>query len=91
MRETMSGQYQKRTVRIEIDLPMEFPKEWDDKLINFHLNESSWCFSNIIEMLEEYEKQHGCICRICKGKVYETTKEREEGSNERKTDNGNDL
>lgn len=67
----MSYQKQKRIVRIEIDLPMEFPKEWNDKLINFHLNESSWCFSNIIEILEKYDEEHGCICRICKGKVHE--------------------
>lgn len=65
----MSYQKQKRTVRIEVDLPMEFPKEWDDKQINFHLNESSWCFSNIIEILEKYDEEHGCLCSICKGKV----------------------
>lgn len=65
----MKEKYQKRTVRITIDLPMDFPDDWDDKLIDFHLNESSWCFSNLIELLEEYDETHGCLCHICKAKV----------------------
>ena len=60
---------QKRTVRFTIDLPMEFPADWDDKQINFHINESSWCLSNIIDLLDDYDEKHGCICRICKGSV----------------------
>lgn len=59
----------KRTVRFTIDLPMEFPDGWDDRLINFHLNESSWCCSNLIPLLDEYDEEHGCICGICKGEV----------------------
>ena len=61
---------QKRMVKIEINLPMEFPKDWNDKDIDFHLNESSWCASNIIDELLKYEEEHGCICRICEFKVY---------------------
>ena len=60
---------QKRTVRIAIDLPMEFPKDWDDRLIEFHLNESSWCFDNLIDKLEQYSEEHGCICGICKARA----------------------
>lgn len=67
--------YQKRVVKIQIDLPVEFPEDWDDKLINFYLNESSWCMSNIIELLEQYDKEHGCLCRICKGEVYDLPKD----------------
>lgn len=67
----MSYQTETQTVTVEITikLPMEFPKEWDAKMIEFHLNESSWCFSNIIEVLEEYDEKHGCLCGVCKGKV----------------------
>ena len=71
----MEALMQKRMVKIEIDLPMEFPKDWDDKDIDFHLNESSWCASNIIDELLKYEEEHGCICRICEFKVRELPKE----------------
>lgn len=63
------SQVQKRTVEIKIKLPMEFPSDWDDKLIDFHLNYSSWCMDNFIDLLDEYSKQHGCICGICEAKV----------------------
>jgi len=63
------SQVQKRTVEIKIKLPMEFPGDWDDKLIDFHLNDSSWCMDNFIELLDEYSKEHGCICGICEAKV----------------------
>ena len=49
----------KRSVRFEIILPMEFPDHLDDWDINFSLNESSWCMSNLIDMLQEYEREHG--------------------------------
>lgn len=63
------SQVQKRTVEIKIKLPMEFPSDWDDKLIDFHLNDSSWCMDNFIDLLDEYSKEHGCICGICEAKV----------------------
>lgn len=63
------SQVQKRTVEIKIKLPMEFPSDWDDKLIDFHLNDGSWCMDNFIDLLDEYSKKHGCICEICEAKV----------------------
>ena len=60
---------QKRTVRFEIMLPMEFPDDMNDWEINFLLNESSWCMSNVIEILQAYDEEHGCICNICEGRV----------------------
>lgn len=59
----------KKTVRFTIDLPMEFPDEWDSHMINFYINESSWCCSNLIDLLDKYDEEHGCICSICKGEV----------------------
>lgn len=59
------------TVHWTINLPMEFPEDWDKHMIEFHLNDSSWCCSNLIEMLEEYDKEHGCICGICRAEVKE--------------------
>lgn len=60
---------QKRTVRIEIVLPMEFPDDMDDWEINYSLNDGAWCWSNIIRLLEDYDIEHGCICNICEGRV----------------------
>ena len=61
----MAESYQERKVKVEIILSMDFPEEWDDNMINFYLNESSWCWSNIIPDLVE----KGCICDICEGEV----------------------
>lgn len=60
---------QKRTVRIEIMLPMEFSSDMDDWEINHLLNDSSWCMSNIIDLLRDYDIEHGCICPICSARV----------------------
>lgn len=52
-----------KTIRITIDLPMSFPKDWDNEMIEFHLNESSYCCDNIIYDLYQ------CICNIIECKV----------------------
>ena len=52
---------QKKTIRITIDLPMEFPEEWDDQMIEFYLNESSYCCDNLVDELNKYSEEHGCI------------------------------
>lgn len=62
----MSINRQTRYIKIEIHLPMSFPDDWDDDMIRFHLNESSWCADNIIDELEKYSEEHGCICGVCK-------------------------
>ena len=36
---------QTKTIQWTINLPMDFPSDWDDDMIEFHLNESSWCCS----------------------------------------------
>lgn len=59
------------TVRWTINLPMEFPEDWDKRMIEFHFNESSWCCSNLIELLEKYDEEHGCLCGICEAEVAE--------------------
>lgn len=60
-----------KTINIQwtINLPMQFPDAWDNRLIEFHLNESSWCCDNIIKDLEKYSEEHGCICNICKARI----------------------
>ena len=59
----------KKTIRIIINLPMDFPEEWDDEMIEFHLNESSYCCNNIIRDISEYTEKNGCICPITHCKV----------------------
>ena len=60
---------QTKIVHWEIDLPMEFPIDWDDEMILFHLNESSWCCSNLIDLLKKYDSEKGCICSICNANI----------------------
>ena len=62
---------QTKTIQWTINLPMDFPSEWDDDMIEFHLNESSWCCSNLISKLKKYDEKNGCICGICEAKVAE--------------------
>lgn len=65
----------KKTVRITINLPMDFPEEWDNEMIEFHLNESSYCCNNIIDELHEYTEKNGCICLITHCKVIDSANE----------------
>lgn len=58
-----------RTIQWTINLPMDFPLDWDNKMIEFHLSESSWCCSNLIKELKKYDEENGCICGICEVKV----------------------
>lgn len=69
---------QNRIVRFTVLLPMELPSGMDDDGINFMLNESSWCMSNLIDLLEKYSEEHGCICNICEATVIPADKEARE-------------
>lgn len=62
---------QTRTVRLSIDLPMEFPAWWTDDDIEFYLNESSYCLSNVLDAARRYEKGDGCICFISEAHLVE--------------------
>jgi hypothetical protein len=69
--EVLSGENmkQKKTIRIIIDLPMEFPEEWDNDMIEWHLNDGTYCLDGLIDELYDYSEEHGCICPITKCKV----------------------
>ena len=60
---------QTKTIQWIINLPMDFSLDWDDDMIEFHLNESSWCCTNLISKLKKYDEENGCICGICEAKV----------------------
>lgn len=40
---------------------MDVPSDWDKAMVEFHLNESSSCASNVIDKLKELDS-HGCLC-----------------------------
>ena len=60
---------QKKIIRITIDLPMEFPEEWDNDMIEWHLNDGTYCLDNFIDKLSDYSEENGCICEITRCKV----------------------
>lgn len=51
-------------VRFEITMPVDTPHSWTEEDINFHFQDSSWCASNVVEMLQELENStdNGCLC-----------------------------
>jgi hypothetical protein len=57
-----------RTVVCEVTIKVvrTVPENWDQEMIEFHMNESSWCFNNIVGELEEAIKraEDGC-CLLC--------------------------
>ena len=44
-----------KNIEIKINLPMNFPEEWDTNEIEFYLNNSSYCCDNLIK-----------LCSFCK-------------------------
>ena len=48
---------------------MDFPSDWTIQDIEFYLNESSYCCDNLIDLLQQYSKQHGCICEITECRI----------------------
>jgi len=61
-----------RTRKVLIKMTIEFPYEtvesWDKKQIEFQLNEGTWCASNIIAKLKEFDKKMGCLCQFAEFK-----------------------
>ena len=60
---------QSKIIQWKINLPMDFPAEWTDEQILFYLNNSSWCCDNLIKELQNYSKEHGCICDITTAQI----------------------
>lgn len=57
----------KRTVvmQMTIQYVVDIPVDWDEQMINFHRNESSFCLGNDIEQLAKENKAEEHICSIC--------------------------
>ena len=50
-------------VKMVAELVIVRPESWSPSDIEFHLNDSSWCASNIIhELGERYDNDERCLC-----------------------------
>jgi len=59
-------------IRFCIEIPVQVPHSWDQRMIDFRYNESSWCASNLIEDLKDFDEKHGCLCPVTEAKYIET-------------------
>jgi hypothetical protein len=70
-----------RTVLCEftVTLVRRVPEDWDAHMIEFHMNDSSWCAGNLIHEMKEIDGDDNCLCANVSGRlVREATKEDEE-------------
>lgn len=68
-----------RTIVVDFTIRMirEVPEDWNEELIEFSINESSWCASNLIEEFEKVTEQE-CLCSRTSGEfIREATEEDE--------------
>ena len=69
-----------RTVVCEftVTLTRSVPEDWDQYMIEFHMNDSSWCASNLIHEMESLDMER-CLCGNIEGKfVREATADDED-------------
>jgi hypothetical protein len=48
------------TVHVTLKYEIQVPHAWDEDMVEFHRNESSWCKDN---MLDELDRLEGCLCQ----------------------------
>lgn len=54
-------------IRAIVEAVVDVPADWDEHMIEFHRNESSWCADNFWARLEEWERPDqgpSCFCGI---------------------------
>lgn len=56
-------------VRAIVEYEIDVPIYWDKTNIEFQRNESTWCAGNMIQELEELEKEIGCLCPVIRYEV----------------------
>jgi len=72
--------FRKRTIIIEFkcELLVSVPEDWDTQMVEFHFNESSYCKSNLIKVLQLLDERISCICPFSEvAFIREATKEDE--------------
>ena len=59
-------------VKLTVEYEVERPDDYDADLLDFQLNEGSWCGDNALRDIEEYlEKTEQCLCNIGEFEVIE--------------------
>ncbi len=54
------------------------PEHWDEAMINFHYNVSTWCADNLIERLAGFMNEETCLCRSVTAKYTREATEQDE-------------
>lgn len=65
-------------VRVSAEIDIWRPADWDLGMVEFHLDESSWCSTNIIDEIAKYGETlpNGCLCQNIDFEVLNLTDER---------------
>ena len=60
-------------VKVTFFVESEYPADWSDESILFHLNESSFCMDNLLSMRLEQTKKPGgnCTCMTAEAVLVE--------------------
>ena len=67
-------------MKMEVEMVLKVPEDWDKKQCEFHRNEGSWCSSNIIDELKRMDNELGCLCENTKFKFLREATEEDEKS-----------
>ena len=54
-------------VAFTFELVRKVPANWDREMIEFHMNDSSWCTSNLLPELERLSDDEHCVCFAVRG------------------------
>lgn len=66
-------------VDFTIRMVVSVPEDWDEEMINFRYNESSWCANNLLTYLENRADSTGrCMCDITSAKYIRDATEEDE-------------
>jgi hypothetical protein len=59
-----------RTVMVEIKatMIMDVPEDWEESMVEFHMNESSSCADNLLRKLSDQAERVGCSCSFVEGR-----------------------
>ena len=61
-------------LKVEVEYETDVPYHWDKDDIEFHRNGSSWCATNILSEIEEFEENDKfCLCEYAYSKYIEDT------------------
>jgi hypothetical protein len=57
-------------IKMTVEYEIEYPDDFDESMVDFHLTESSWCADNALEDIQKYLKSIGrCLCGIAEFEV----------------------